>query len=333
MTTHNAYDVIGVGLVAVDCLWLTPEKLVRGEKHEVADMVLQGGAPAGSTSAQLGRLGYRTGFLACLGDDTLSGIARQEFRANGVDDGLFQGYADASPALALCEVDHRSAERTVYYNLSRYRHLQPADLPLETLRAARVLILDSFEIDAVETILNGVKGSPVRTVLDLEHGSSEQLKRCIALGTDVILPWVSVRALTGQKDPESALREIAAWTPAQVVATDGMRGSWALSPEGELLHQAAFDAPAVDTTGCGDAYHGGYAVGLLEGWPLAVRMEYGSWVAAQVVQKLGGRTGLPTAQNLGQHDFSAMSAPTRAAVEKLVRYGVTITASLPLTER
>jgi sugar/nucleoside kinase (ribokinase family) len=49
----------------------------------------------------------------------------------------------------------------------------------------------------------------------------------------------------------------------------------------------------VDTTGCGDAYHAGYIVGLLEGWPLDLRMEFGSLLASRVAGRVGGRTALP----------------------------------------
>ena len=62
-----SYDLIGVGLVAVDILWITPSDARAGEKNNTPHMVLQGGAPAGSGTCGPAMLGYRAGFLAASG--------------------------------------------------------------------------------------------------------------------------------------------------------------------------------------------------------------------------------------------------------------------------
>ncbi|MBC2593804.1 carbohydrate kinase family protein [Ruficoccus amylovorans] len=320
MEQSTAFDVIGVGLVAVDVLWRTPGHVTVGGKNEVADMVLQGGAPAGSTTSQLGRLGYHSGFLANLGNNTLSAIAIEEFRSRGVDGDLFNCHPDAAPALALCEINPNTAERTVYYNLSKYRTLQKGDIPFTVLRRARLLIIDSFELAAMESILEAVQDSPVRTVLDLEHGDRDAMIRCLKLGSDIIMPWEAARGITDAATPEAALAHLAEWSGGNLLITDGLRGSWAWNG-GDVLHQPAFRIKAVDTTGCGDAYHGGYAVGLLEGWDLAMRMEYGAWIAAQVATALGGRTRLPDREALARFDASILSEPTRQAVRQLIQRG------------
>jgi sulfofructose kinase len=57
--------------------------------------------------------------------------------------------------------------------------------------------------------------------------------------------------------------------PGLVVITDGVRGSWSYPREGEWFHQPAYRLPnVVDTTGCGDSYHGAFLFGLLKGMEL-----------------------------------------------------------------
>ncbi|MGZ0657618.1 carbohydrate kinase family protein [Coraliomargarita sp. W4R53] len=318
MKEKKSFEVIGVGLAAVDVLWRSPENITYGGKNEVTEMVLQGGAPAGTTTSQLGNLGYSSAFLANLGDNTLSAIAIEEFKRYGVAEDLFNIVPEASPALALCEINSKNAERTVYYNLSHYRTLRKQDIPLDVISKAQLIIIDSFELEAMEVILEAVKGTSVKTVLDLEHGNKDILLRCLKMGTDCILPWEAAQELTGCETPETALNKMAEWTPANLLITDGTRGSWAWAENG-IIHQPAFLVDAIDTTGCGDAYHGAYAVGLLEGWDLLTRMEYGAWIAANVATGLGGRTKLPSRDSLASLDLSALSREAQRNVECLIQ--------------
>lgn len=313
---NQSYDLIGVGLVAVDILWITPPDARAGEKNNTPQLIMQGGAPAGSGTCGPAMLGYRAGFLARLGDNILSNIARDEFAARGVSTDLFVNVPNAEPAFALVQIDPKTAERTVYYNLSRYQQLQAADLPVATLRQARALLLDSFEIDATLAALDAVAGAPVRTILDLEHGDHARIRKAIGKATDSILPWGLAKELTGKAEPEAALAALRALTKGNLLVTDGVRGSWACDGTG-IRHQPAFRVAAVDSTGCGDAYHAGYIVGVLEGWDLALRMEFGAWLASEVAQALGGRTNLPSRKELATRNTAMLSPALRAAVLQL----------------
>jgi sugar/nucleoside kinase (ribokinase family) len=83
--------------------------------------------------------------------------------------------------------------------------------------------------------------------------------------------------------------------PGLVVITDGTKGSWIYPQRGEAFFQPAFLMPAVvDTTGCGDSYHGAFLFGLARGWSLEKTAALASAVAALNSQHLGGRIGLPT---------------------------------------
>ena len=83
--------------------------------------------------------------------------------------------------------------------------------------------------------------------------------------------------------------------PGLVVITDGVKGSWIHTQEGQYFHQLAYLLPqAVDTTGCGDSYHGAFLFGLLQGFELEKTASFASAAAAINSQHLGGRRGLPT---------------------------------------
>jgi sugar/nucleoside kinase (ribokinase family) len=87
--------------------------------------------------------------------------------------------------------------------------------------------------------------------------------------------------------------------PRLVVITDGIRGSYIHTREGQTFHQPAYILPEViDTTGCGDSYHGAFLFGLLRGYGLEDTSSLASATAALNSQHLGGRTGLPTLKDV-----------------------------------
>ena len=117
--------------------------------------------------------------------------------------------------------------------------------------------------------------------------------RLLELATDCILPLNEALALTGEETAERALYRLAKKTAAQLIVTDGVRGSWALTKDG-VVHQPAFSVDTVDTTGCGDVFHGTYAAALVQGATLSERVRLASAAAALKATQPGGQRGIPT---------------------------------------
>ncbi len=85
--------------------------------------------------------------------------------------------------------------------------------------------------------------------------------------------------------------------PAVAGVTLG-RGGFAALDDSGLTARGGFRVPVVDTTGCGDVFHAAYLFGLLEGWPLAERLDFANAAAALKCRELGGRAGIPTLEEL-----------------------------------
>lgn len=314
MKRKESFDVIALGLNAVDVLLRLPERIRPDTKHMVEDLLIMGGAPVGTGSCAIARLGYHTAFVGRLGHNTLSAISMEEFHKHGVDTSLIVRDDHSRPAIALVEIDPITAARTVFVNLDQYGFLGPGDLPSDQLRAAQLVWVDSYDLDATENTLNLLRGSEARTLLDFESGDANRLRRLAQLGTDIVLPFECARNLTGESTPEKALAELSGELPGQVVITDGANGSWGWSDRG-IHHQPAYRVETiVDTTGCGDAYHAGYAAGLLEKWPLALRMELGTLMASAVLANVGGRSALPAWSDLPSLFRPETTADLRKAV-------------------
>ncbi len=314
MNSAQAVDVLVAGLNIVDVLVRLPENVQRGEKHEVTELVVQGGAPAGNAASLIASLGWRTGFIARMGGDAMSCIARSELTRHGVLEKFFIHDESSTPGISVVEIEPTSGERTVLYSLKGYGSLKSGDIPVNEVKRAKLILVDGYETEAALTMLEAIQGTACHSVLDIEAGDAQTLRRLIELGTHIILPLAAAQMLSGKLQVAEALRELSAWTTGQVLATDGINGSWAHTPEG-IYHQTAFEVDALDTTGCGDAYHGAYASALLDELPLPLRMEFASWIASQVALKFGGRSNLPTRESMKGEDLSLLSCDLRRHVE------------------
>ena len=115
----------------------------------------------------------------------------------------------------------------------------------------------------------------------------------------LILSWDFAALLTGRSTPPAIVSAL--WTKlrAVVIVTCGEKGCWALSKETEQPQWfPAFKVQAVDTTGCGDVFHGAYAGALAQNLDLENRIRVASAAAALKAMQPGGQKGIPTREEL-----------------------------------
>jgi sulfofructose kinase len=308
------HEVIAAGINVVDILARPPAEVVPGGKYATDELEVQGGGPASTAACVTAAFGHRSAFVARLGNDPISQLSRMQFRqAEIAEDFLIESPGERT-GISVVQIDRASGERTICYSLKNYGWLREEDIPRDAIARARLIFVDGYDPAGALGMLRAARGTACRSVVDLEHGDTGFLHECIGLATDVILPLHTARAATGEDSPEEALRVMSSLGGGQMVVTDGQRGSWAMAADG-VIHQAAFAVETVDTNGCGDAFHGGYGVGLLHGWPLPLRMEFGAWVAARVAMKLGGRAGIPDRKTALEHRRH-LSPALQAAISK-----------------
>jgi sugar/nucleoside kinase (ribokinase family) len=72
---------------------------------------------------------------------------------------------------------------------------------------------------------------------------------------------------------------------------------------GRIIERPAYQAKAVDTTGCGDLFHAGFTYGIVQGWDVEKSLDLGAWSAAMVSRKLGGRAGIPSLGELAEKGY------------------------------
>ena len=104
------------------------------------------------------------------------------------------------------------------------------------------------------------------------------------------------RAMTGEKTVEAAARKLARWVRVPVVKL-GPDGSLAVR-KGKMLRVKSVRVRAVDATGAGDAFNGGFLHGYLAGWPLEECLRAGNVCGALATTRAGGSSAIPTRKKL-----------------------------------
>ncbi|MCP4893193.1 MAG: permease, partial [Actinomycetales bacterium] len=95
-------------------------------------------------------------------------------------------------------------------------------------------------------------------------------------------------------EPEDVIDSLWGSQRSVVVLTDGSRGSYGCESPGSVVHTPAFASPVVDTTGCGDAFHGAYAMALALGSDFDARLTFATASAAVLAARLTGEPRTPT---------------------------------------
>jgi sulfofructose kinase len=99
--------------------------------------------------------------------------------------------------------------------------------------------------------------------------------------------------LTGFDDTEAALRALRKMFDNLLVVTMGDQGASALDGD-RYYHEPAFPVHAVDTTGAGDVFRGGFIYALVHGQPIDEALRIANAAAAVSCTRLGALNGVPT---------------------------------------
>ncbi|WP_298037050.1 PfkB family carbohydrate kinase [uncultured Desulfuromonas sp.] len=287
-----SHQVVGLGQCALDLLGTLSRYPGVDEKAELHEVLIQGGGPVATALVALCRLGVETAFWGRVGDDDFGEKIRSGLEGEGVDCSGLLSDSGRTSQVAFIAVEGGSAHRNIFWHRGSARPLEPDEVDPGILGAAQVLHLDGLQRGASLAAARIARSRGLITVLD--GGTFRE-------GTEELLPLIDHPVVSERfarslcpDDPLRAVDLLLDRGGLAATVTLGALGSHTGSREGERFHQPAFLVDAVDTTGCGDVFHGGYIFGLLQGWPLKRVVRFAAACAALKARKLGGRTAIPT---------------------------------------
>jgi ribokinase len=292
MNNDNFPDVIGIGTCTADMLFVVPQVPAYGRSWRASQYLRQGGGPVSTALVTLARLGVSARFVGRAGDDPEGVFIREEFQKEGVDVSRFILEPNVFSRAVLVLVDQATGERCFTSRRETNTPLAISDLDRQEIESAKVLHLDDAEEASVQAA-KWAKAAGVTVALDGTWYSEELEELLLPL---VDMPIVSEAFAQGWMpgaSPEAVVERLYEFGARIAAVTLGERGCVAKSEAG-ILTFPAFSVDVVDTTGAGDAFHGGFIYGALQDWDAAEIIRFASAVASLNCRQLGGRSGLPT---------------------------------------
>jgi len=288
-------DVVGIGTNSVDEVLQLPlavSGVMPGGKVRVSDRRFLCGGQTATVVAACAAMGLRSGYIGAFGSDDHGRLIRNTLTERGVDvrDSID---CEAPNRGAVILVDPQG-DRTVLWHRSERLNVQTDRLQPASIRA-RIVHVDDDDPElalfaAVAALRNGAS-----VTSDLEH-ASDHTERLIAAVSYPIFEQHLPASISGERDPERALRKLRSLNDGVLVMTRGVEGSVAL--DGDAFHVApAFPVKVVDGTGAGDVFRAGFIYGLLQKWTVPEMLRFANAAAAISCTRPGA---IPSVPELGE---------------------------------
>lgn len=274
------FDLLGIGVVTIDTLLSVDAYPAEDSKTPVRARMARLGGLTGAALVAAARYGARCAYAGLLGDNPPSYMVRSLMQADGIDLTHVVTETGAGPVESFIIVSAKNHSRTIFHDSNRPGGTHPTLPAADVLRQARVLYGDHHSPDGMIRAASEARAAGIPVVADLERVTSPRFGELLALVDHLILSYNFAAQLTGASEPPAILDAL--WRPdrALVAVTRGAQGCWWRAADGAVQHQPAFAVQVVDTTGCGDVFHGVYAALLAQGAPPQKRMRVAAAAAA-----------------------------------------------------
>jgi sugar/nucleoside kinase (ribokinase family) len=290
--------VLCTGNIVIDLLTRPVDEIQWGGTRWVESITQSLGGNGANTSSALGKLGVPVQLIGAVGDDAFGRDAVDRLNVCGVDTRLLQRLpAATATTVALVRSD---GARAFLHTPGVSRLMWAEGVPLTPAPGTtRFHLGNPFSMTHLRPrsphLLAEARALGLRTSLDTAWDALGEWMAVLAPSlplTDLLfLNEDEARMLTGTTDPplvRDRLRNAGATT---MVLKLGPRGC-VVFEGGESWEAPAYDVPALDTTGAGDCFAGGFLAALQRGFSLRDAARVANAVGAFNVQSIGGTSGL-----------------------------------------
>ncbi|MGB7326407.1 MAG: carbohydrate kinase family protein [Rubripirellula sp.] len=292
----KSIDILGIGVSVLDVLMVvdqlpTDESVVRAKDRRIS---LGGGVAVAAATAAM--MGGRVSFADRLGKDVASQTIQAELESAGVDIDQTEVADNQTASVATVWVRQDTGSRTIVFSPGSDIPLSWTDGLAAAVANSRILHCNGRHIETCLRAIEIAKRSD--TLVSFDGGAHRYRDEVLPLAraSDILVvsehfaaAHVYGEGVNGDSDPAALAEQLAADFDARIVGvTAGDRGSWFACRDSGRWHEPAVNVDQViDTTGCGDTFHGAFLYGIAKGFSVRRCSHLASIVAANNACRLG----------------------------------------------
>jgi len=315
---ESSLDVVGIGNAIVDVLTTTDDSLLEKlslnkgsmslidenkakELYEITtNRIQRSGGSVANSLACIAQLGGKAAFIGRVRNDNLGEVFTEEISSTGT---IFKTPpSSVGPSTARCLIFVTpDAQRTMCTYLGASVLLEPEDLDLSVVKEAKILYLEGYLWDNPAAKNAFIKAAEIAKNAGRKVALSLSDSFCVDRHRESFLKLVEdyIDVLFANEDEIISLYKTSNLnlaieklkTKCELAAiTIGEHGSILVSNDKEINIDPFIIGKAIDTTGAGDLYAGGFLKGLSGGLNPLISAKMGSICAGQIVTELGSRS-------------------------------------------
>ncbi|PWK59907.1 ribokinase [Roseicyclus mahoneyensis] len=299
-------DIVILGVFVADAAFRCDRLPKLGETLIGTGFTLGPGGKGSNQAVAAAKSGGDVGFLTRIGDDTFGAMGRAVWAEAGVRSMAITDAARATGAAGIF-IEETQGRNAIVISPGAAAALSVSDVEAEAVAIATAKVamtqLEQPMAAALRFLQIAAAGGAV-TILNPAPATA--LPDGMLALCDYLTPnETEAEALTSitVTDMPSATRAakalLAQGVRRAVIVTLGGAGAVVVDADGARGVAPMQAGPAVDTTGAGDAFNGGFATALAEGQPLDDALRFATAVAALSVTKPGTAASMPARAEVG----------------------------------
>ena len=328
-TSNPSLDIVGIGNAIVDVLTTTDDSVLERlslnkgsmtlidankakELYEITtNRIQRSGGSVANSLACIAQLGGKTAFIGRVRNDELGEIFTKEISTTGT---IFKTpTSSVGPSTARCIIFITpDAQRTMCTYLGASVLLEPRDLDFSAVREAKILYLEGYLWDnpaAKDAFIKAAeiaKNAGRKVALSLSDSfcvnrHRESFVKLVRNHIDILFANEDeIKALYKTSSLNTAIEELKKTCDLAAI-TIGKKGSILISSGKEINIDPFIFGKAIDTTGAGDLYAGGFLKGLADGLKPEISARIGSICAGHIVTQLGSRSNTNLLNLISSH--------------------------------
>lgn len=291
--------IIGPGSLIVDVTGFAPHLPVEGETTKGTTLRFGPGGKGSNQLTAAHRAGSEVKIISARGDDVLGQILKNHYATEGMSEEYVDVNKNYESGSALIEIDESNAQNRIIVILGANEKVNAESvLKAEKDFADCDAVLTQFEttIDAVKQAKNLANkyGKP----FILNPAPYVAIPDELLNGIDYVTPnETEVEQFTGvtvntYDDCKKAAEILLNKGVKNVIITLGIRGAYFYNGK-EEIKVPSIKVKAVETTGAGDAFNGGFATAIAEGLDVETALKFATCTSAISVTRLGSSPSMP----------------------------------------